>query len=31
VTQIADNLRAVAAGRGVEVLGLRDTLQGHEV
>jgi lysophospholipase L1-like esterase len=29
--QIADNLRAVAAGRRVELLDLRDMLQGREV
>ena len=31
VTQISDNLRSVAAGRGLEFLDLRDTLQGREV
>jgi hypothetical protein len=29
--QISDILRSVAAGRGLEVLDLRDTLQGREV
>ena len=31
VAQISDSLRAVAAGRGLEFLGLRDTLQSREV
>ena len=31
VRQIADNLKAVAAGRGVQFLDLRDLLQGREV
>jgi hypothetical protein len=31
VAQISDNLRSVAAGRGLEFLDLRDTLQGREV
>ena len=31
VAQIADGLRFVAAGKGVEYLDLRNSLQGHEV
>ena len=31
VNQIADNLRAVAAGRGVQFLDLRDLMDGREV